>query len=93
MLVHACTENMEWIHARACSKYNRAVVKVYTHMCTTIFFKQKQQQYSIQWSMNMMTNDKYAHDYLHANNLWKQFMEHQSIGCRRRCPDVGTYMH
>ena len=43
--------------------------------------------------MNMMTNDKYAHDYLHANNSWKQFMELRSIGCRRRCPDVGNYMH
>ena len=66
----------------------------YTRTCVLQFFlKQKQQQYSIQWSMNMMTNDKYADDYLHANNPWKQFMEHRSIGCRRRCPDVGNYKH
>ena len=152
------TENMEWIHEHACSEYVQAIVKVYKHMCTTIFNK-TQRQYSEHQYVHMMMSMRlntcmetirrnnswnisrsvvvddakmlvlYAlitwsgymnkdavntckqwwkntcmcllqfkkNDNVVCNSMctwwwvcawilaWKQFMEHQSIGCRRRC--------
>ena len=81
---------MECIHEHACSEYMQTMVKVFMQMCTTIFNKNND---NIVCNNMCAHDDEYAHEYLHVNNSWKNVMEQQSFGCRRRCTYVGDCMH
>ena len=40
---------------------------------------------TLECTMICAHDEAYAHEYLHVNNSWKNVMEQQSFGCRRRC--------
>ena len=120
---------MHWKHRVNTRTSMQAIVKVYTHMGTTIVNKNNDNAVcncmctrwgvcasilawnnwwnisrSVVVEMHIMLvivrteNMEWIHEHAcseymskHALKTWEQLMEHQSIGCRIRCWDIGTY--